>query len=354
MNNFLKIYPSIIVIGLIVVLCIAPTVQSKELIPPVHEFSTNYYDAYGEPDLYASVIGDVELERGEEHLLNIVLSNRGVLHGVKYDTHIDTDEWEHELSLQELEYEKYRTTALGIKVELVSTSDLIEIYPETSLQTLDELVPGELPETPFVFRLKVSGYAPAGEYALLLPLEYQYQNEVEMTDGSTVRLGLPVLDHTTYYRSANQTLVIPIYIKPAPRFEIVDVDGELTAGSTSDVTVTYANMGEMPANNAVARLVVMIPLSSSGSELSLGTMYPGDTKTVSFEISAESDAIPKEYAVSSEIKYIDEEYETSLSDALLVQMSLQRSEDTIPTGTLMIAGVFLILLYMFGKYTLKR
>ncbi|MCD4703402.1 MAG: hypothetical protein K8R64_03785 [Methanosarcinaceae archaeon] len=354
MNNFLKKYPSIIVIGLIVLLCIAPTVQSKELIPPVHEFSTNYYDAYGEPDLYVSVIGDVELERGEEHLLKIVLSNRGVLHGVKYDTRIGTDEMDHEISLQELEYEKYRTTAIGIKAELRSTSDLIEIYPETSIQTLDELMPGVLPDEPFVFTLKISENAPAGEYTLLFPLEYQYQNEVEMSDGSTVRLGLPELDHTTYYKNTNQVLTIPIYIKPTVVFEIVDVDGELTAGSTSTVNVTYANIGELPANNAVARLVVMKPLSSSRSELSLGTIYPGDTKTISFEISADGNAIPKEYAISSEIKYIDDEDETSLSDALLVRMPLQKSEDTIPLGTFMIAGVFLILLYMFGKYARKR
>lgn len=354
MNNFLKNYPLILVMGIVVLLCMVPAAQSREFIPPVSEFSTNYYDAYGEPDIYASVVGDVEIERGEEYLLSIVLSNRGVLHGVESDTGIDADETEHALSLKELEYEAYRTTAIGLKAELISTTDYIEVDPETSLQTLDELLPGVLPDYPLVFTLKVSDHAPAGEYLLLLPVEYQYQSEVEMTGGSTVILGLPSMDHTTYYKNANKTLHIPVYIKPAPKFEVENVDGELMAGSTSTVNITYANMGEMPANDAIARLVAMKPLSSSRSEISLGTLYPGDTRTVSFEITAENDAVPKDYAISSEIKYIDENDETSLSDALLVRMPLQQPESMIPAMYLLLAGIFLVLAFMAVRYARKK
>jgi hypothetical protein len=353
MNNFLKTRPYIL-IGILVLLYTAPAARAGELILPVPEFSTNYYDAYGEPDIYASVVGDVELERGEGYMLNVILSNRGVLHGVKYDSHVDTDETIHALSIQELEYEAYRTTALGIKAELISTTDYIEIDPGTSLQTLEELAPGSLPDSPFIFTLSVSEYAPAGEYILLLPLEYQYQNEVEMTGGSTVILGLPSLDHTTYYRSANKTLEVPVYVKPEPRFEIVSERGGLEAGSTAVVNVTYANKGEMPANDAVARIVAMKPLSTSRNEISLGTMNPGDTKTVSFEISAESDAVVKDYAISSEIKYTDEENKTGFSDALLVHIPLRESETLIPTTYLLLGCVTLVVIFMLAGYAKKR
>ncbi|MBP2030426.1 hypothetical protein J2755_001360 [Methanohalophilus levihalophilus] len=354
MNDFLKNYPSILVIGIVLLLCMAPAVQSKEFIPPVSEFSTNYYETYGEPDIYASVVGDVEIGRGEEYLLNVVLSNRGVLHGVEYDTSIDADETEHALSLKELEYEAYRTTAIGLKAELISTSDYIDVDPDSSLQTLDELMPGVLPDYPLVFKLEVSEHAPAGEYLLLLPVTYQYQSEVEMTGGSTVILGLPSMDHTTYYKNANKTLQIPILVKPDPKLEVTEVEGELMAGSTSTVNITYTNMGEMPANDAIARLVAMKPLSSSRNEISLGTLYPGEKRTVSFEVTAENNAVPKDYAISSEVKYIDEDGETSLSDALMVQIPLHKSESVIPTFDLLLAGVFLIVGFMSFRYVRKN
>ena len=37
-----------------------PTVSAqKEFLPPNHGFSVNYYNSYGEPDIYASVLGNI-------------------------------------------------------------------------------------------------------------------------------------------------------------------------------------------------------------------------------------------------------------------------------------------------------
>ncbi|NPE28124.1 hypothetical protein HNV12_09145 [Methanococcoides sp. SA1] len=348
-----KKYSILVIVGFVLLMLIAPVVQSKEFIQPVSEFSTNYYDAYGEPDIYASIAGDVEFERGNEYLLSVVLSNRGVLHGVKYRTSVDASEVPHSLSLKELEYEAYRTTAIGVKAELVSTSQFIEVDPEMDLQTLDELVPGELPEFPLFYKLEVSKYAPAGEYMLMLPVDYQFQSEVEMTDGSTDILGLPDLDHTVVYKNAKKTLMLPVYVKPAPRFEIVSVEGELEAGSSSVINVTYKNVGEIPANDVIARIVTMKPLSSSRNEVTVGTLAPGDTKTVSFEMAAAGDAIAKDYALSGEIKYINENAETSLSESLVIEIPLEESESTIPMKLFVYGGIALTVLYMVARYVRK-
>lgn len=353
MIDHFKKYSILLVAGIILFMIMAPAVHSKEFIQPVSEFSTNYYDAYGEPDIYGSIVGDVEYERGEEYLISVVLSNRGVLHGVKYSTSVGTSEVSHSISLKELEYEAYRTTAIGVKAELISTSDLIEIDPSMDLQTLDSLMPGVLPDSPLYYKLKVSKYAPAGEYLLMLPIDYQFQSEVEMTGGSTSLIGLPDLDHTTLYEKANKTLILPVYVKPAPRFEIVDVEGELVAGSSSIINVTYKNAGELPANDVIARIVTMKPLSSPKNELTLGTLEPGDMRTVSFEMAAASDAIVKDHALSGEVKYIDENGETSLSDPLVIKIPLKEPEATLPMKLLLNGSIALVILYMVARYVRK-
>ncbi|MGM0771802.1 MAG: COG1361 S-layer family protein, partial [Halobacteriota archaeon] len=94
----------------------SPVAGAKEYIQPTYEFSTNYYDAYGEPDIYASVLGSPEFERGETAQVRVVLSNRGVLYGFKDVTNVDTNNnGDHAKSLKEIEYESLRTTAFGLK-----------------------------------------------------------------------------------------------------------------------------------------------------------------------------------------------------------------------------------------------
>ena len=125
-----------------------PTVTAKEYLPPTYEYTNNFYNSYGEPSISASIIGDTEFERGETTTLEVVLANRGVIYGFKADKGVGTSETLHELSLDELQYETMRTTAYGIKASLVSSTDMIDIDPETNSQTLEELYPGTLPDDP--------------------------------------------------------------------------------------------------------------------------------------------------------------------------------------------------------------
>lgn len=331
----------------------SPAAGAKEFIQPTYEFSTNYYDAYGEPDLYASVIGDTEFERGETAQVRIVLSNRGVLYGFKSKTNVDTNNGEHAESLKELEYESLRTTAFGVKAEMVSITDYIEVDPTTSVQTLDSLYPGVLPDDPMSFTITISDNAPAGNYVLLLPVSYEFQSQVEMTDGSTVRLGLPELDHTTSYKLRNTTLEIPVIVEPAPKFVVSDVEGGLTSGQSSIINVTYTNVGETEAADAFARIVVMKPLSSDRSVVNLGTIAPGESRTASFDLAAEVSAVEKNYGIDSEIKYCDEDGEIQFSDNIIVEIPLRSRDAGISITTLALAGILLIGAYM-GYNTIRK
>ncbi len=327
--------------------------NTKEFLPPNYAFSTNYYNSYGEPDIYASLLGDYEFERGETAQIRITLANKGVLYGFKSDTSVGTDKEKHALSLQELQYETMRTTAVGIKAELISTSPYIEVDPSASIRVMKKLAPGKLPDNPLVYTITISDHAPAGAYYLQLPVSYEYQSQVRMTTNEVYRLGVTGLDHTTNYKSANKTLVIPIFVKGATKFEITDVSGHLTAGSFGVINVTYKNIGEIPAMDAVVRAVVMKPLDIEQSVLRLGTIKPGESETVSFKASADRNSLVKDYGVDSEIKYIDENGNTAFSENLKVTVPLEPSPDKLGAGTMALVGVVVLGIFMIIKLILN-
>lgn len=325
----------------------------KEFLPPNYAFSTNYYNSYGEPDLYASLLGDYEFERGETAQIRITLANKGVLYGFKSDTSVGTDTAKHALSLQELQYETLRTTAVGLKAELISTSPYIEVDPSASTHTMEKLVPGQLPDDPLVYAITISDHAPAGVYYLQFPVSYEYQSEVRMTTNEVYRLGVTGLDHTTNYKSANKTLIIPIFVKGATEFEITDVSGHLTAGSSGVVNITYKNIGEIPAIDSIVRVVVMKPLVVEQSVLRLGTIEPGESKTVSFKATADRNSLVKDYGVDSEIKYIDENGNTAFSENLKVTVPLEPAPDKLGAGTWALVGIVMLGIFIVIKLILN-
>ncbi|MBP2030434.1 hypothetical protein J2755_001368 [Methanohalophilus levihalophilus] len=329
-------------------------VSSKEFIQPSYGYTTNYYEGYGVPDIYASVLGDNEFERGETSRISIVLSNRGILYGFESKTSVEGSQSEQQLALAELEYETARTIAYGIKATLVSPIEMIDVDPLTSGQTLEKLVPGELPSQPLTYTISISDDAPAGDYVLMLPVSYEFQDDVQMTGGSAVQLGLPDVDHTVYYKETNATLPIPITIKEAPLFSVQEIEGELVAGQSSTINITYRNDGELAANDVIARIVVMTPLATSRPTVSLSDMEPGETETASFIIDASSTAIAKNYGLDSELRYIDEDGDVAFSENLKIEVPLTSPDGGVDIGRASLAGTFLVALYMIIDTIRKR
>lgn len=317
-----------------------PSVAAKEYLPPTYEYTNNFYNSYGEPDISASIVGDTEFCRGETAQLNVVLSNRGVLYGAKSVKNVGTSEAVQQLAMTELEYESMRTTAQGVKATLVSDSDFIKVDPSTSSHTLDKVVPGQLSDL-MTFTLTISDNAPAGVYMLELPVEYEYQSDVRMTTNAVTQLGLST-DHAKYYTNANTTMTIPVVVEAAPYFEVSDVSGSLTAGEAGVINVTYTNTGELVAKDAVARIVAMKPLSTENSVKSLGTLQPGESRTVSYTISADSTAVEKVYGIDNEIRYIDEDEEIVFSENMKVNVDLRMPETQINITGLAIAGLLVM------------
>ena len=322
--------------------------DTGDFLIPGNGYSVDYYRSYGEPGIQASVIGDPEFERGEIADVQVTLTNKGTIEGMKrlnVNQNLIPDSKEQSIALAEMNAEQDCTTAKGIKANLISESDHIHVEPTTTPQLVDELKTGYI--HPIKFTIRVDDNTPAGEYELKLPVTYQYQSNVRTDTANAVNIGL-TSDTLAFSREYSvQTITLPLHIsiKKEPKFEVSKISGILKQGSTGLINVTYTNRGETSAENAQAKIVVMKPLSTSKSTVRLGTIGPGESQTASFDISAESDAVVKNYSVDSEVKYIDNDGKTKFSENMKVQMPIEKSESKF--STTMIIGILLVLVLIY-------
>ncbi|MCQ1534653.1 hypothetical protein FTO70_02885 [Methanosarcina sp. KYL-1] len=315
-------------------------------IIPDYGYTVDYYRSYGEPAFQACVVGDPEFSRGETADIQVKIVNEGYIEGFKRlsvnQSNIE-ESAEELLAVAELEEEEECTTAKDLEATLVSETEYIEVEPTTSLRGVEELETGHTATLRFTIR--VDGDTPAGNYELLLPVSYEYQANVRTATAAVINLGLTNTEFTREYKTKDTILRLPISIESKPKFEVTEVSGSLKQGETGVIGVTYTNIRETTAEDAMARIVVMSPLATEKSIIRLGDIGPGESRTATFEISADKDAVVKNYGIDSEIRYIDEDGETSFSENLKVNVPLEASEKKISITSIAIILIILIALY---------
>lgn len=320
-----------------------------------HGYTVDYYRSYGEPAMQVSITGDPEFSRGETADLKVKIANRGVIDGfqrLNVNQKRINDSVEETIALAEMEEEKECTTAKDVEATLQSETEYIEVEPTASVQSVEELETGYT--ATFSYTIKIDSDTPAGSYELLLPVNYQYQSNVRTVTADAINLGLTDTDYTREYKMKNETLRVPISIKSEPKFEVTNVSGSLVQGESKVISVTYKNTRESVAKDTLARIIIMSPLSTEKSIVRLGDIGPGEEKTARFEISADQEAVAKNYGINSEIKYIDEDGETSFSENMKVNVPLEATEKKFSTTGIAIILIILIALYQIMNMHRKR
>lgn len=329
--------------------------EETNFLIPDHGYTVDYYRSYGEPTLQVSLTGDPEFKRGETADLQVKIANAGVIDGFQrlyVNQKKINDSLEETIALKEIEEEKECTTAKDIEATLQSGTKYIEVEPTTSVQSAEELETGHT--ATLSYTIKIDSDTPAGNYELLLPVNYQYQANVRTATADVVNLGLTDMEYTREYKMRNETLRVPIFIKNEPRLEVTNVSGTLVQGESKAIEVTYKNTRESIAKDAMARIIVMSPLSTEKSIVKIGDIGPGEEKTAKFDISADSDAVVKTYGINSEIKYIDEEGETSFSENMKVNVPLEVTEKKFSITGIAIILIILIALYQIVNVHRKK
>ena len=326
----------------------SPEETANNYIPPVA--LDNYWYTYGGPLFTADITGTNEFSRGDTVTLYVGLTNNGKIMGFKQDKVANTPT-EYALANQEQKLEAARTTALGITGTLISNTSQIDV--QSGDQVIQSLQSGQKAGAPLTYTIKIAKHAPAGMYPLQLKLNYDYQYNVEVYANSIdPQTGQLSGYQTSYwYQHANQTIPIEVYVKKAADFEITQANGNLTAGEKmGPVEVTYRNVGEDPITDAVARLSIFEPFSSTDDQAYIGDLAPGEEKTVVFRVDTDSDATPKNYGINSEIKYTDINGDTVISESMAIPVQVKPE-----SGSLLVPGIAaLVLIVAAGGYFYRK
>ena len=312
----------------------------------------NYYTMYGSPDISASVSGTDEFDRGDTVALYVDLTNYGRILGFKEDLTPQNPK-EFALASAELQEEYKKPTALGITANLKSDDQQIDV--KSGDQVVQSLKSGDKTAQPLKFTIKIGEHAPAGKYQLNLNVTYDYQDNVRVYASSLVTSesspALANFRESYIYQKTNQTVPISIMVKQQADFEILNASAALFAGSKkAPISTTYKNIGEDPIRDAVARLSIFKPFSSTDDQAFIGTLQPGEEKTVVFRLDVDSDATPKDYGINSEIKYADVNGDTVISESMKIPVVVHAASPSL----ILPAAIVVITIIAAGAYMYRK
>jgi hypothetical protein len=333
-------------------LALMATASAQNTYVPFELGGDNYYSMYGSPDISASISGTDEFERGDTVTLYVDLTNYGRILGFKEDQ-TPQDPKEFALAAAELQEEYKKPTALGITANLASDNSQIEV--KSGDQVVQSLKSGDKTQSSLKFTIKIGEHAPAGTYPLSLNLSYDYQDNVRVqaskliTSGSSPTLANYQVSYV--YQKANQTVPIMVTVKKQADFMITNATGSLSAGQDSgQIEATYKNIGEDTVRDAIARLSIFKPFSSTDDQAFIGTLQPGEERTVVFRLDVDSDATPKDYGINSEIKYTDINGDSVISESMKIPVVVKARASSL----LVPAIVGLIIIVAAGGYLYRR
>lgn len=322
----------------------------------IHAIGSDYYDVYGAPNLKANIAGDKVFERGETATLYVNIMNDGQIEGFEAnqkDINNDIDQYGETLirtfMSSELLSDRAITTADSITatLSLMDPDSPIDIKLNTLL--LGSLSTGKSLASPAAFPIEIYDNAKAGTYTLQLDVAYRHQRDSAVTP--------PYGDTYYWYEDLNQTMYVDIVVKEEPYFKVLNTESDLQAGNKETITVTYANTGDQTARECIARISVVDPFTTTDDQAYLGEMKPGESRNATFEINVASDAVPKTYFISSEIKYKDihdkSKYSDSLKVAVDVGPAVPMGEKLKDNATVVVGLPFLAIVGM-SAYMISR
>jgi hypothetical protein len=351
--NTKKIIPASIILIMLLALPVHAEMTTTSLgLPEFFNFDDNYYTVYGGPDVTATLVGDNEFYRGDEVTLNLNLMNKGVVTGFKSEDEADdSSDLEQKIQQTEMGYEAQRTTAIGIVAILVSEDPNIRV--KSGPQEAGTLVSGEQVEDPVKFNIEVSKNAPAGEYPLNLQLYYGYQENVQIDGDNETDLGITNMEVGLWYAVGQQMQNISVVVEKEADFEVVNVTGELEAGSEGLLRVVYKNTGEEAVKDATVRISAGDPFSTTDDQSFLGSIAPGETTEAVFKLKVDETAVSKVYAINSEIKYEDTDGHSQISDTIKIET------ETLPAGSSgsgmgMYIGILVVLIALGAVFVVAK
>ena len=121
-------------------------------------------------------------------------------------------------------------------------------------------------------------------------------------------------------------------------FDIEPVDASVEAGGSRALDIEVTNQLDETVTDVEGKLFADDPLDSSNDETFTESLDPGETTTVTVDLSASGGATPKNYPVSMDFRYTDSDGDSKLSDSYRMAIDVTEPEDDggLPIGALLI------------------
>ncbi|HNJ81510.1 MAG TPA: S-layer protein, partial [Methanoregulaceae archaeon] len=254
----------------------------------------------GSPELTAAVSGTNEFSPGDDAVIAVQLQNEG-LNELKF------------VGSGIITRDDQPNTAKLITITLAPGESPLIIKSDP--QMIGDLKGGS--STIVKFTVKIPKNATVGTYELPLNLKYTYLWMAEQMGTDSIQY---------MYRDVNQTLSLPVKIKPVLQFSLVSVDTEhLNAGTEGYLTLVINNTGQEDGKKAIVKIArndnsMVIPTDSSSY---IGDFPVGAKVTSTFKVSVSNEAENKSYPLDVYVNY--ENYEGDIVDS-------ERTTIGIPVG----------------------
>ena len=225
--------------------------------------------------------------------------------------------------------------ATAVDVRLDPTGSLIDFGGgEQGTARVRSLAPGQ--SEIVQYDVTVSPDAVAGGYSA--------DGEVEYTDPDGIR-------------SVDNRAALSAGIYPTPErddFIVEMATDSVTAGETVPIDVTVTNNRNERVTDIEGKLFADDPLSSEDDEGFTGALGPGESTTMTFELTAAGGATEKVFPISMDFRYTDAEDDSRISDTYRVPVQVTQPEESGGLPIALIGGAILVVVLVGVGYWFLR
>ncbi|MGB7788460.1 COG1361 S-layer family protein [Methanoregula sp.] len=248
-------------------------------MPSLADDSGSRYMA-GNPELTAHISGTNEFSPGDDLNVPVAIENSGTNQfKIVKSSIIDPGD--------------LSNTAKQLSVSLGSADAPLRVKSDPQLV-------GDLPGSSVVtatFHITVNQDAPAGTYNLPVTLNYTYLYAANQYGTDTL---------SYMYKTVNQTVTIPITIKPEVQITALSIDTQdLNVGNEGYVTINLQNTGYEDGQDAVVMIQQpdQSPLSPTEGSYYIGDYPAGAVANCTFRLMVSGDAQQKTYPLDVLVNY---------------------------------------------------
>ena len=213
-------------------------------------------------------------------------------------------------------------TARDVAVSLSSQSSAIMFNGgQSDVARIDSLAPDETAQVTYEAAVKPD--APARLYELTGAATYVDSQGIDGRDDG-----------------------LSVGVKVAPRrddFTVSMTESAIGVGASRLVEVEVTNNRDQRLTDIEASLGTNDPLDSDDDDGYIESLDPGESTTVTFELSATGDANPKTYAATVDFRYDDERGISRMSESYQLPVDVQTDDGTPLQSVIPFAGIGLLL-----------